>query len=129
MMEGPCSQSHAPFKSPPEFSGQGQDLLAYFKEVVEYVKAQGRSGDLSLMTIVIEGAPPLHKTLWCFLTAHAPAVRQWDGFKALVTLQYPEIEPVKDILKHFKEFQSCLEGTRCNELSSVLALGDYLHIF
>ncbi|KAI6115463.1 hypothetical protein EDD16DRAFT_1520638 [Pisolithus croceorrhizus] len=128
-MEGPCSQSHAPFESPPEFLGQGQDLLAYFEEVVEYGKAQGRLGDLSLMTIAIEGAPPLHKTFWCFLAAHAPAVRQWDGFKALITLQYPEIEPVEDILECFKEFQSCLEGTCRNELSSVLALGDYLHMF
>ncbi|KIK27350.1 hypothetical protein PISMIDRAFT_8188 [Pisolithus microcarpus 441] len=81
------------------------------------------------MAIAIEGAPPLNKVLWCLLTASSPAVRQWDGFKVLVTLQYPEIEPVEDILECFEEFQSCLRETHHNKLSSVEALGDYLHIF
>ncbi|KIK12987.1 hypothetical protein PISMIDRAFT_18320 [Pisolithus microcarpus 441] len=81
------------------------------------------------MTIAIEGAPPLDKLLWRLLTASSPAVRQWDGFKALVTLQYPEIEPVEDTLECFEEFQSCLKETCRNELSSVKALGDYLHVF
>ncbi|KIK15570.1 hypothetical protein PISMIDRAFT_16418 [Pisolithus microcarpus 441] len=128
-MEDTCRLSRAPLELHPEFSGEGRDLPAYFKEVVEYGRAQGRSGDLSLMMITIEGAPPLDKLLWCFLAANAPAVRQWDGFKALVTLQYPEIEPVEDILECFEEFQSCLEETCHNELSSVEALGDYLCIF
>ncbi|KIK14260.1 hypothetical protein PISMIDRAFT_17410 [Pisolithus microcarpus 441] len=81
------------------------------------------------MNIAIEGTPPLHKLLWCFLAANAPAVRQWDGFKVLITLQYPKIKPVEDILECFEEFQSHLEETCHNELSSVEALGDYLHIF
>ncbi|KIK20728.1 hypothetical protein PISMIDRAFT_12801 [Pisolithus microcarpus 441] len=128
-MEDACRLSRAPLELHPEFSGEGRDLPAYFEEVVEYGRAQGRSGDLSLMMIAIEGAPPLDKLLWRLLTASSPAVRQWDGFKALVTLQYPEIEPVEDTLECFEEFQSRLEETRRNELSSVEALGDYLRVF
>ncbi|KAI5993228.1 hypothetical protein EDD15DRAFT_2518929 [Pisolithus albus] len=128
-MEDTRRLSRAPLESHPEFSGEGRDLPAYFEEVVEYGKAQGRSGDLAWMNITIAGAPSLHKLLWCLVIANAPAIRQWDSFKALVTLQYPEIEPVEDILEAFEGFQSNLEETRCNELSSVEALGDYLCIF
>ncbi|KAI5994139.1 hypothetical protein EDD15DRAFT_2518553 [Pisolithus albus] len=128
-MEATRRLSRASIKSHPEFSGEGRDLPAYFEEVVEYGKAQGRSGDLAWMNIAIAGTPSLHKLLWCLVIANAPAIRQWDGFKALITLQYPEIEPVEDILEGFKEFQSNLEETHCNELSSVEALGDYLRIF
>ncbi|KAI5991839.1 hypothetical protein EDD15DRAFT_2530535 [Pisolithus albus] len=128
-MESGYRKSRAPLEHHPEFSGQGQDLPAYFEEVEEYGKAQGRSGDSSLMAIAIEGAPSLDRTLWGHLTASVPVGRQWDDFKALVTLQYPEIEPVEDDLKYFEEFYSLLEGARCRELSSVQALGKYLRLF
>ncbi|KAI6006114.1 hypothetical protein EDD15DRAFT_2428660 [Pisolithus albus] len=129
MMDEACRQSRAPLEPHPKFSGQAQDLPAYFEEVEEYGKAQGRSGDSSLMTVAIEGAPSLDGLLWGHLTASVPVGRQWDDFKALVTLQYPEIEPVEDDLKYFEEFYSLLEGARCRELSLVQALGKYLRVF
>ncbi|KIK17664.1 hypothetical protein PISMIDRAFT_14912 [Pisolithus microcarpus 441] len=79
--------------------------------------------------IAIEGAPPLDRNLWHLLGADSPVVRQWDHFKELVTLQYPEIEAVEDVLKYFEEFYSLLEGTRRSELSSIQALGSYLRVF
>ncbi|KAI6134222.1 hypothetical protein EDD17DRAFT_1772089 [Pisolithus thermaeus] len=112
-----------------EFLGQVQDLLGYLEEVVEYGKAQGIMDTLSLVQIAINGAPPLTGKLWCFLIVNTPVLEQWDSFKALITLQYPEIKPAKGILKHFEEFYSYLDEARHSELSLVPALGDYLQQF
>ncbi|KAI6123695.1 hypothetical protein EDD16DRAFT_1517872 [Pisolithus croceorrhizus] len=128
-MEEGFGQFRAPPESHLEFSGQAQDLLGYLEEVVEYGKAQGIMDTLSLVQIAIDEAPPLTRKLWCFLIVNIPVLEQWDSFEALVTLQYPEIKPAKDILKHFEEFYSYLNEACHSELSSVPALGDYLRQF
>ncbi|KAI6119838.1 hypothetical protein EDD16DRAFT_1519201 [Pisolithus croceorrhizus] len=79
--------------------------------------------------IAIDGAPPLTGKLWCFLVVNTPVLERWDSFEALVTLQYPEIKPAEDILKHFEEFYSYLDEAHHSELSSVPALGGYLRQF
>ncbi|KAI6096239.1 hypothetical protein EDD16DRAFT_1528182 [Pisolithus croceorrhizus] len=109
----------APPKSHPELLGQAQDLLGYLEEVVEYGKAQGIMDTLSLVQIAIDGAPPLTGKLWHFLVVNTPVLEQWDSFEALITLQYLEIKPAKDILEHFEEFYSYLD-----EACHMQCLGD-----
>ncbi|KAI6109042.1 hypothetical protein EDD16DRAFT_1711556 [Pisolithus croceorrhizus] len=128
-MEEGFGQFQAPPKSHLEFSGQAQDLLGYLEEVVEYGKAQGITDTLSLVQIAVDGAPPLTRKLWHFLVVNTPVLEQWDSFKALITLQYPEIKPAEDVLEHFGEFYSYLDEACHSELSSVPALGDYLQQF
>ncbi|KIK14379.1 hypothetical protein PISMIDRAFT_17323, partial [Pisolithus microcarpus 441] len=103
----------------------------YLEDVAEHGKAQGITDTLSLGQLAIDGAPPRVGRLWTYLVASASILEQWDweNFKALVTLQYPEIEPIEDVREYFDEFYAFLDGSRCSELSSVPALGAYLRHF
>ncbi|KIK12316.1 hypothetical protein PISMIDRAFT_457146 [Pisolithus microcarpus 441] len=100
-MEEARRWSRAPLKPHPEFSGQAWDLPGYLEDVAEQGKAQGTMDTLSLVQLAIDGAPPRVGRLWTYLVASASILERWDwdNFKALVTLQYPEIEPIEDRAK------------------------------
>ncbi|KIK19581.1 hypothetical protein PISMIDRAFT_13529 [Pisolithus microcarpus 441] len=130
-MEEARRWSRAPLKPHPEFSGQAWDLPGYLEDVAEHGKAQWTMDTLSLVQLAIDGAPPRVGRLWTYLVASASILEQWDwdNFKALVTLQYPEIEPIEDVRDYFDEFYAFLDESRRSELSSVPALGAYLRHF
>lgn len=105
-MEEAHRQSRAPLEPHLKFSGQAQDLPGYLEDVAEHGKAQGITDTLSLGQLAIDGAPPRVGRLWTYLVASASILERWDwdNFKALVTLQYPEIEPIEDVRDYFDEF-------------------------
>ncbi|KIK11945.1 hypothetical protein PISMIDRAFT_19107 [Pisolithus microcarpus 441] len=110
---------------------KAQDLPGYLEDVAEHGKAQGITDTLSLGQLAIDGAPPHVGRLWTYLVASASILERWDwdNFKALVTLQYPEIEPIEDVRDYFDEFYAFLDESHRSELSSVPALGAYLRHF
>ncbi|KAI5985056.1 hypothetical protein EDD15DRAFT_2477142, partial [Pisolithus albus] len=114
-----------------KFSGQAQDLPGYLEDVAEHGKAQGITDTLSLGQMAIDGAPPRVGRLWTYLVASASILEglDWGYFKTLVTLQYPEVEPIEDVRDYCDEFHAFLEESRHSKLSSVPALGDYLRQF
>ncbi|KAI5993231.1 hypothetical protein EDD15DRAFT_2439324 [Pisolithus albus] len=81
--------------------------------------------------MAIDGAPPRVGRLWTYLVASASILKgfNWDYFKTLVTLQYPELEPIEDVRDYFDEFYAFLKESHRSELSSVPALGNYLRHF